>query len=276
MADIKAHLHTLAVNGEQPIGFTPGEVIAAAHRARRRKRVGAISVAAGVAGVAGIAAVAALTIPTGSAVSPAGTNAKAMSLTALTHTAASTPADARTASSSAKVDGVTVSQVVALAEHAVGARLVSVQVSTLPPSGELDLAAAVATSGGPYVNIQVSPAHTLITVAPTCAELSDIASGDGDGYYGPCSIQRLPNGTLLIARSGHTTASHDSMAQAILIRPDGSGVFAEDTNTADVTAEEEVKLKTEGGKSPAIVAQAPPADSAALVNLVQTLASDQS
>ena len=46
MADIKAHLHTLASSGEQPMGFTPGEVIAAAHRARRRKRVGATAVAA--------------------------------------------------------------------------------------------------------------------------------------------------------------------------------------------------------------------------------------
>jgi hypothetical protein len=273
MADIKAHLHTLASSGEQPMGFTPGEVIAAAHRARRRKRAGATAVAAGVAAVA---AVAALSIPTGSAVSPAGTNAKAMSLTALTKTAASTPADARPASSSAKVDGVTVSQVVAAAERAVGARLVSVQVSTLPPSGELDLAAAVARSGGPYVNVQVSPAHTLITGTPTCAELSDLASGNGDGYYGPCSIQRLPNGELLIARSGHTTSSNGSMAEAILIRPDGSGVFAQDTNTANVTAEEEAKLKAEGGKSPAMVAKAPPADSAALVTLVQTLASDQS
>jgi len=34
MADIKAHLDTLASNGEQPMGFTAGEVIAAAHRAR--------------------------------------------------------------------------------------------------------------------------------------------------------------------------------------------------------------------------------------------------
>jgi hypothetical protein len=114
MADIKAHLDILASNGEQPMGFTAGEVINAAHRARRRKRAGATAVAAGVAAVA---AVAALAIPTGSAVRPAGTNAKATSLTALTHAAASTPADAQTASSSARVDGVTVSQVVAAAEH---------------------------------------------------------------------------------------------------------------------------------------------------------------
>jgi hypothetical protein len=145
-------------------------------------------------------------------------------------------------------------------------------------SGELDLAGAVATSGGPYVNVQISPAHTLTTTTPTCKELSDLASGDGDGdgYYGPCSIQRLPDGTLRIARSGHLKSGPDSMAQAMLIRPDGSGIFAEDTNTAFTTPKQAVKLKAGGGKFPPTVAQAPPADAAALVNLVQTLASDQS
>ena len=270
MADIKAHLHTLASDGEQPLGFTPGEVIAAAHRVRRRKRVGA---AAAVGAVAAAAVVAAVALPAGSASKPAGTSAKAMSLTGLTRTAASTPADARTAASSVKVDGVSVRQVVAAVEQAVGARLVSIQVSTLPPSQELDLAAGVATSGGPYVNVQVSPAHTLTTATPTCAELSDLASGDGDGYYGPCSIQRLPDGDLLIVRSGHLVSSPDSMAQATLIRPDGSGIFAEDTNTPFITPKQEVKLKAEGGKFPPAVTQAPPADSAALVILVQVLAS---
>jgi hypothetical protein len=245
MADIKAHLHTLASDGEPPLGLTHG-------------------------------AVAAVAIPAGSAHSPAGTGAKAMALTALTKTAASTPADAHAAASSVRVNGLSVSQVVAAAERAVGARLVSVQVSTLSISGELDLAAAVATSGGPYVNVQVSPARTLSTATPTCAELSDLASGDGDGYYGPCSIQRLPGGTLLIGRSGHLTSSADSMAQAILIRPDGSGVFAENTNTADITPKEEVKLKTEGGMSPPAVSKMPPADSAAMLRLVQALAADQS
>jgi hypothetical protein len=273
MADIKAHLHTLASDGEQPLGFTPGEVIAAAHRARRRKRAGAAAAAGAVAAAAVVAAVA---IPAGSASKPAGTSAGAMSLTGLTKTAASTPAGARTASSFAKVDGVSISQVVAAAELAVGARLVSVQVSTLPPSEELDLGAAVATSGGPYVNVQVSPAHTLTTATPTCAELSDLASGDGDGYYGPCSIRRLPDGDLLIARSGHLTSSPDSMAQATLIRPDGSGIFAEDTNTAFTSPKEAVRLKTEGRTLPPTVSKVPPADSAALVTLVQSLSSDQS
>jgi hypothetical protein len=66
-----------------------------------------------------------------------------------------------------------------------------------------------------------TPADTLSTATPTCKELSDLASGDGDGYYGPCSIQRLPTGVLLIARSGQLKSSPGVMAQAILIRPDG-------------------------------------------------------
>lgn len=273
MADIKAHLHTLTSDNEPPMGFSATDVVAAAHRARQRKRV---AVAAIVGATAAVAAVSALTIPGGRADSPGGTTTEALSLTALMQTAASHPANAHAASTSASVDGVNATKVVAAAEKAVGARLASVQVSTLPPSGELDLTAAIAPSGGLYINVQVSPAHTLSTGTPTCAALSNAASGEGDGYYGPCSIRRLPDGALLIARSGHLASSHDSMAQAILIRPDGSGIFAEDTNTTAPSPREEAKLKAEGGKAPLAVRKAPPADSAALVNLVRTLSSEQS
>lgn len=272
MAEIKVHLHDLVSSDEPPLRFSAMGVITAAHRARRRRRARA---AVAVGAVGAFAAVAALTLQVGPAVSPAGTSAGALSLTALAKTAASRPADARTMPGSARVDGLSAAQVIAATEKIVGAQLASVQVGTLPPSGELDLGAAVGRAGGPYVNVQVSPAHTLITAPPTCAELSDLASGTGDGYYGPCSIRRLPDGTLLIARSGHGASSQGAMAEAELIRPDGSGIFAQDTNTAFVTPQEEGKLKAEK-KSPNLDVQTPPADSAALVALVNTLASDES
>jgi hypothetical protein len=272
MAEIKVHLHDLASSDEPPLGFSATDVITAAHRARRRRRAGA---AVAVGAVGAVAAVAALTLPVGPAASPARTSAGALSLTALAKTAASRPANAHTVPGSARIDGLSAAQVIAATENAVGARLASVQVSTLPPSGELDLGAAVGTAGGPYVNVQVSPAHTLITARPTCAELSDLASGSGDGYYGPCSIRRLTDGTLLIARSGHMASRQDAMAEAELIRPDGSGIFAQDTNTALVTPQEQAKLKAEG-QTAILDVKAPPADSAALAALVNTLASDES
>jgi hypothetical protein len=272
MAEIKVHLHDLAASDEPPLGFSATDVITAAHRARRRRRAGA---AVTVGAVGAVAAVAALTLPAGPAASPAGTRAEALSLTALAKTAASRPANAQAVPGSVRVDGLSAAQVIAATEKTVGARLAAVQVGTLPPSGELDLGAAVGMVGGPYVNVQVSPANTLITATPTCAELSDLASGSGDGYYGPCSIRRLPDGTLLIARSGHAASSQDAMAEAELIRPDGSGIFAQDTNTAFVTAQEEGKLKAER-KSPNLDVKAPPAGSAALIALVNTLASDES
>jgi hypothetical protein len=281
MAEIKVHLNELVSSGEPPLGFSAADVISAAHRSRRRRRGGAAAI---VGAVGAVAAVTAFVIPGGPAASPGGpaasparTSTGALSLTALTKTAASRPADAHTVSGSARVNGLGAAQVIAATEKTVGAPLVSVQASILPPSGELDLGAAVGASGGPYVNVQVSPAHTLITATPTCAELSDLASGSGDGYYGPCSISRLPDGDLLISRSGHLVSNQDAMAQATLIRPDGSGIFAEDTNTAFVTPQQEDKLKAEGkGGTDILVVKAPPAGSAALVALVRTLAADQS
>jgi hypothetical protein len=63
----------------------------------------------------------------------------------------------------------------------------------------------------------------------------DQPAGDGDGYYGPCAIRRLTDGSILIERSGRTASGGFTKAQAVLIRPDGSGVFAEDTNQAMIT-----------------------------------------
>jgi hypothetical protein len=269
MAEIKVHLNELISSDEPPLGFSAADVISAAYRSRRRRRGGAFAF------VGAVAAVTAFVILGGPAASPEGTSTGALSLTALAKTAASRPADAHTVPGSASVDGLGAAEVIAATEKTVGAPLVSVQASILPPSGELDLGAAVGTSGGPYVNVQVSPAHTLITATPTCAELSDLASGSGDGYHGPCSISRLPDGDLLIVRSGHLASNQDAMAQATLIRPDGSGIFAEDTNTAFVTPQQEAKLKAEGNTG-ILDVKAPPAGSAALVALVRTLAADQS
>jgi hypothetical protein len=70
--------------------------------------------------------------------------------------------------------------------------------------------------------------------------------------YGPCTIQRLADGSILIVRSGETRQGHFTMAQATLIKPDGSGVFAEDTNQALATVSDQVKDKGEPGAKPAL------------------------
>ena len=46
-----------------------------------------------------------------------------------------------------------------------------------------------------------------------------------------------------------SAADEEFMAQGTLIRPDGSGIFAEHTNTAFVTPQQEAKLKAEGKTS---------------------------
>jgi hypothetical protein len=171
------------------------------------------------------------------------------------------------------VDGVSPAQVIVAAEKAAGTELTSVNVSILAPSGELDLAAALAVPGSPYINVQVMPPHTLSTIAPTCAALSDAASGTGDGYHGPCSVQRLSDGSFLVTRSGQAASGSSYMAQAILVRANGSGAFAEDTNTAAPTRQEIAKIKARGGNLPAGHGQ-PPVNSAALAGLVRALTSD--
>jgi hypothetical protein len=275
MADIKASLLAAVTEGEPPLGFTAPDIISAAHRARRRKRGMYAAVTAGAA-----AAVAVLALPGGGAgttappsAAPASTaagSAGALSLTALTKTAAGQQSGTSAALTTKKVEGVTAAQVVALIEKATHTRLNGVNASILVPSGELDLAAAIGVAGQPYLNIQVIPAHNLMTATPTCAELSDAAAGTGDGYHGPCSVRRLGDGTLLIVRSG-TASAGLTMAQATIIRPDGSGVFAEDTNAAQPTIKQYVKLK-EQGKFPPATRATPPVGSAALTTLVQAIA----
>lgn len=133
-------LNDLVASGEPPLGFWPADVISTAHRSRRRRRGGALAI---VGAVGAVAAVTAFLILGGQAAHPAGTRTEAVSLTALTKTAASRPADARAVSGSARGDGLGAAQVIAATEAAVGARLVSVQAGILPGSGELDLGAAV-------------------------------------------------------------------------------------------------------------------------------------
>ena len=142
--------------------------------------------------------------------------------------------------------------------------------------GALDVAAGLAVPGHPYLNIQVTPQMTMSTATPTGAELSDLASGSGDGYYGPCSVQRLSDGSILVVRSGETKQGHFTMAQATLIRPDGSGVFAEDTNQAMASVRDVVKEKEQAksGKPalPPVVSARPPVNASTLAAFVRDVA----
>jgi hypothetical protein len=156
---------------------------------------------------------------------------------------------------------MTAAAVFSLFEKDTGARVTATSASLLQPSGGLDLAAGLAVPGHPYLNIQVIPPKTLNTSIPTCAELSDPASGDG--YYGPCTIQRLADGSILVVRSGETRQNHFTMAQATFIRPDGSGVLAEDTNQA-----------RNAGRSalPPVVSANPPVGASTLAGFVRDAA----
>jgi hypothetical protein len=277
MPDITTQIK-MAITDEPPLGFVPGDVIAAARRARRRRGAFA-AVTAGVA--AAVTAGTVLALPGGGAGTPAGGTADGhateLSLTSLSRIASKQLTTAPSTLPSTEVDGVTAAQVYALFTKDTGMKVTGAQ-ATLgrPPAAELDLAAGLAVTGHPYLNIQVTAADTMITTMPSCAELSDLASGSGDGYYGPCSVQRLPDGSILIVRSGETTQGHFTMAQATLIRPDGSGVFAEDTNQAnqsvsDVVKEKEAKAAGKPGLPPVVSAQ-PPVNTNALAGFVRDVA----
>jgi hypothetical protein len=284
MPDITTQIKT-AISEEPPLGFGPGDVIATARGVRRRRRGAYAAVTAGVA--AAVTAGTVLALPGGGVGGGAGGgtpgggtadgHAAEMSLTSLSRIAGKQPAAAPSTLPTTQVDGVTAAQVFALFEKDTSMKVTGAQ-ATLgrPPAAELDLAAGLAVTGHPYLNIQVTPADTMITTMPSCAELSDLASGSGDGYYGPCSVQRLPDGSILIVRSGETTQGHFTMAQATLIRPDGSGVFAEDTNQAnqsvsDVVKEKEAKAAGKPGLPPVVSAQ-PPVGANALAAFVRDLA----
>ena len=276
MPDITAQIKT-AIGDEPPLGFEPADVIAAARRVRRRRRGMYAAATAGVA--AAVAAGAVLAIPGSNAGAPAGGTPDGpgtrLSLTALSRIAGKQVARTPGVLSGARVGGVNAAEVFALFQKDTGAQVITPEASLLRPPGELNLAAGLAVSGHPYLNIQVAPAGAMSTATPTCAELSDLASGSGDGYYGPCSIRRLADGSLLVVRSGATRRGHFTMAQATLIRPDGSGVFAEDTNQAMATAPGPVKGKTGSGSKPAlppIVSLDPPVGANTLAAFVLAVA----
>jgi hypothetical protein len=284
MPDITTRIKT-AISEEPPLGFGPGDVIATARGVRRRRRGAYAAVTAGVA--AAITAGTVLALPGGGVgggtdggTAGGGTadgHAAEMSLTSLSRIAAKQPTAAPSTLPTTQVDGVTAAQVYALFAKDTRMNVTGAQAALgRPPAAELDLAAGLAVTGHPYLNIQVTPADTMITTMPSCAELSDLASGSGDGYYGPCSVQRLPDGAILIVRSGETTQGHFTMAQATLIRPDGSGVFAEDTNQAnqsvsDVVKEKEAKAAGKPGLPPVVSAQ-PPVGANALAAFVRDVA----
>jgi hypothetical protein len=287
MTDIRTVLEE-AVSEEPPIGFRPADVLERGRRTRRRRRGAALAALVTGAGVA--AAVVGLTGGgVGSAArSPALAGGRAdhpkLSLAALETAAAR--ASARPAVSGltprtarVTVDGIAAGRLAGLVQRDAHVRLAQVQVSVLAsggPGGQkhpfIDLGAGVAVTGHPYVNVQVTPAGMLITKMPTCAELSDLSSGNGDGYYGPCHIRRLADGSILIARSGGTASGGFTMAQATLIRPDGSGIFAEDTNQAWTVPARIAKRGPAGKKLPPVVRAQPPVGAGVLDQLVRSLA----
>jgi hypothetical protein len=287
MTDIRTVLEE-AVSEEPPIGFRPADVLERGRRTRRRRRGAAL--AALVTGAGVTAAVVGLTVGgAGSAGrSPALAGGRPghpkLSLAALETAAAR--ASARPAVSGltprtarVTVDGIAAGRLAGLVQRDAHVRLAQVQVSVLAsggPGGQkhpfIDLGAGVAVTGHPYVNVQVTPAGMLITKMPTCAELSDLSSGNGDGYYGPCHIRRLADGSILIARSGATASGGFTMAQATLIRPDGSGIFAEDTNQAWTVPARIAKRGPAGKKLPPVVRAQPPVGAGVLDQLVRSLA----
>ena len=288
MTDIRTVLEK-AVSEEPPIGFRPADVLERGRRTRRRRRGAALAAMATGAGVT--AAVLALTLggasPAGRAPGLAGgrTGHPKLSLAALETAAAKastrpavsglTPRTARIT-----VDGIAAGRLAGLVQRDAGVRLAQAQVSVLAsgaPGGQkhpfIDLGAGVAVAGHPYFNLQVTPANMLITKMPTCAELSDLSSGNGDGYYGPCHIRRLADGSILIVRSGRTTSGGFTMAQATLIRPDGSGIFAENTNQAWTAPARVAKRGHGSGKQvPPVVRAQPPVGAGVLAQLVRSLA----
>ena len=230
MTDVNTLLRS-ALDDEPPLGFAPADVLAKARSARRIRRGVAL---VGTTGAA--AAVVALALIFTGTPQARSTRSPALSLAVLEHTAAARPTPHPALVGPAlSVDGISTSDLAALVEHDTGVMLANVNVAVLPPAQSIDLSAGIDVSGEPYMNVQVAPAHTMSTAIPSCAELSDLNSGDGDGYYGPCSVTKLQDGSTLVVRSGKTATGDFTMAQALLVHPDGSGVFAEDTNQTAAT-----------------------------------------
>jgi hypothetical protein len=217
-----------ALDDEPPLGFAPADILDRAHAARRRRRGFAL---AGTSCMAAVLVALALVL-SGSPNVHSPRVAPALSLVALERTAAAHAAEQppRRVGPAVRVEGISSDDLAALVEQDTGVTLDNVNIGVLPPDQVIDLSAAIDVTGQPYLNVQVAPAHTMTTATPTCSELSDLNSGDGDGFYGPCSITTLADGSRFVVRSGRTSTGGFTMAQALLVSPDGSGIFAENTN----------------------------------------------
>jgi hypothetical protein len=227
MTEVTTFLQS-ALGDEPPLSFDPTDVLIKARLTRRRRRGVAL---AGTSGTFVIVALALALVFTGAPQIHSTTRSPALSLVALERTAAARPAQRPAlAGPVARVGRITTSNLVALVEKQTGVKLVGVNVAVLPPNQVIDLSAGIDVAGEPYINVQVAPEHTMVTSVPTCAQMSDLNSGDGDGFYGPCSITKLLDGSTLVVRSGKTATGGFTMAQALLVNPDGSGIFAENTN----------------------------------------------
>ena len=112
--------------------------------------------------------------------------------------------------------------------------------------------------------------------------LSDLSSGSGDGFYGR-EHHAAPDGSTLVVRSGETETGGYTMAQALLIHPDGSGIFAENTNqgvqlraSSSWSKSSASKLHRSGpahSTVPPVVSSQPVLDSQAMATLVTDLSS---
>ena len=279
MTDVTALLQS-ALDDEPPASFTPVDILEKARSARRRRHGFAL---AGTSGVA--AGVVALVLVLGGTVQGHSPRLAAqLSLAALEHTAATgRVGHSAKAGPVHKVGRVSTSDLAALVEQDTGVTLADIDVAALPPAGVINMSAGIAVTGDPYLNVQVAPAHTMDTTTPSCAELSDLNSGSGDGFYGPCSITQQPDGSTLVVRSGETATGGYTMALALLIRPDGSGIFAENTNQGVQPSGQLSWFKTSASKLhrsgpaqssvPPAVRSEPVLDSQAMATLVLDLSS---
>jgi hypothetical protein len=274
MTDITTVLQT-AVADEPPMRLRPADLVHRGRAARRRRRV-AVGAAASV-GVLGAATVAA-TLATGAASGPhhhGGTVSLGRLAAAADQNALVAARPARP-KSGAHVGGITATTLPGLVEKSTGVDLVEAGVSVLAPTGDLDLSAGIKLAGSPYLNVQVVPAGNVSSASESCPDLNDLSSPDSDGYTGPCSLQRMGDGSVLIVRSGKTTAGGYTKAQADLILADGTAILAEDTNQAAdlLPADRQALAKgADGAKTlPPVVSKRPPLSSAVMSQLVQDLA----
>ncbi len=215
MPDIQEVLES-ALRGEP--NYTPNlEALFAEgqHRQRRRR----ILMGGSIAGVgSGIAALALVLVATDPPSAPH-RDAAAPALKPTAVESSAPPADVR----------LTKDTLTELVEQLGDVRLAPANVDVLPPLGDIDLGAGIASAQGQYLNVQVTPAGTSSVRMPTCADFSG-SGRDGDGYTGPCSVTRRPDGGYLVVRSGRTTNDRYAKTEAGLVTGDGATIWAETTN----------------------------------------------